>query len=269
MSSRSASLPCVVVGPADFPEFAAAVAVLRARCRVQELPDPAPRRPDPSDLDDPRLGVLLQRSPGQWSAGSVAALQRRFPFCRWLTLFAAGCGGEERSGRPWPGTIRIEALRGATALGLLLDDWAGENGDRWDENGGFRPATFTAEDHFLADLALPWPQSRGPVAVMARDATAAMLGELLRQVGRSAVRIGRNETPPADCTLLLWDDEGEREDLRGLADCAARSVVPVWACLSLPRPQDAAGALSAGAAAVIPKPFALRELAHCLARTAA
>lgn len=262
MSSRSASLPCVVVGPADFPEFAAAVAVLRARCRVQELPDPAPRRADPSDLDEPRLGVLLQRSPGQWSAASVAALQRRYPFCRWLTLFAAGCGGEERSGRPWPGTIRIEALRGAAALELLLDDWAGEI-------DGFRPATFTAEDHFLADLALPWPESRGPVAVMAHEATAALLEELLRQVGRSAVRIGRNETPPADCTLLLWDDEGERADLRGLADCAARCPVPVWACLSLARPQDAAGALSAGAAAVIPKPFALRELAHSLAKVAA
>jgi len=55
----------------------------------------------------PELIVLAQAYPGQFSEAEVKRLWRLAPLGRVIGLLGSWCEGESRSGRPWPGGIRL------------------------------------------------------------------------------------------------------------------------------------------------------------------
>src|SRR3954465_5773198 len=76
----------------------------------------------PAQRADP-LGILLVQSrPGQFSSREVEILHEAAPLSRLVALVGPWCEGEQRSGRIWPGVVRVPwrtwPYRLARGLGL-------------------------------------------------------------------------------------------------------------------------------------------------------
>src|SRR4051812_13125153 len=99
-----------IVGDWRHADFADALLWLNARAAcacyhdvsaaAEELGSPARRR-------DPASILFMQSRPGQISAREVECLHAIAPLAGLAALVGPWCEGELRSGRPWPGVVRI------------------------------------------------------------------------------------------------------------------------------------------------------------------
>jgi hypothetical protein len=87
-------------------DFVPAVAWLRSRTVVHELPDGG-ALPDDLARQFPAAIVLCQSRPGRISQARVESLHARAPLARLVALAGCWCEGEVRSGHPWHGVKRI------------------------------------------------------------------------------------------------------------------------------------------------------------------
>src|SRR5262245_46505932 len=89
-----------LVGDWQHADFAEAQAWLRQRCRLLPLPlgegTPAPH-----------AILIAQSRPGQSSRTAIEQWHARAPLARLVGLVGPWCEGEQRSGRPWPGVVRV------------------------------------------------------------------------------------------------------------------------------------------------------------------
>src|SRR4051794_21630350 len=99
-----------VVGDWKRDAFAEAVAWMRsaARCVFFDSME-APFSPRPDENSGPGAIVIVESRPGQFSRREVERLHAAEPLARLVALLGTWCEGEERSGRPWPGVVRVPA----------------------------------------------------------------------------------------------------------------------------------------------------------------
>lgn len=206
----------------------------------------------------PEVIVVAQSYPGQFPAAQIDQLRRLAPLARVLGLSGAWCEGEMRTGKPWPGAIRVywhqwparwrhELAR--TARGLC-PAWG-------------LPVTATEEERLLAAAEERLARRVGTIGVRARSADSAeWLCATLESWGYEAVWLHPRRPPEIQAAAAVFDGTDitghELEDLRRLAACFDRPRVV--ALVDFPRLETRRAALAAGAAAVLGKPVMLEDL---------
>ena len=247
----------LLLGDGDHGEFQDAVAWLAEHTRLTRtatVAEALARLREP-----PYVLILLQARPGQFAVADVERLHAASPLTRLVALLGSWCEGEGRSGRPWPGVLRIFWHQWQPRLIPELSGTAAlPRATTWS-----LPRTTSVAEQFDQDLR-PWPHRQGLIAV--HTATAALyrgLSDVCRAAGYDTAWLLPGQPPdPTTVSAVLWDgiacDAAEQEQLRGLRrDCGP---VPVIALLDFLRLGDRQRALAAGAAAVLAKPFLVRDL---------
>ena len=101
-------LSILLIGETQRDEFRDACAALAQRGRVAafaEIESAAESiRAADGTVD---LVVIAQTYPGQFSAAAVDRLRRLCPVARVVGLLGTWCEGETRTGKPWPGGVRV------------------------------------------------------------------------------------------------------------------------------------------------------------------
>jgi hypothetical protein len=232
---------------------------------------------------------LIQSSPaplaifvGQSRAGehpnaAFERLREMAPLATIVSLLGSWCEGQARTGKPWPGAIRLYAHQFVPRVGSQLAELGKSGTMSWSP-----PFTATDEDRLLA--ASPWPRAgtRKHIAVVSkqRESAAALCDALAtagydaqciplpaRSLGtrRGEERAGRGSgssvlAQPLD--LAIWDcPAGFAESRNDFVELTRRSPGVPWITLvSFPRCGDRAELAALGAAAVISKPFLVDDL---------
>lgn len=214
--------------------------------------------------------VVAESRPGEFSAADIERLHRRWPLARVIGLMGSWCEGEVRSGRPWPGVIRVYWHQWlAQASRELAPDFPQSNGGEW-KKAWQLPRTTTAAERALRLADSSWPSQPGLVALACRSrATFLSLAEVCLHAGRSAVWWRPHDPPQVQgVSAAIWDgvDCGPAEagKLTSLAEHFAPA--PLLALLDFVRSQDVSAARQAGAAAVLAKPFLIDDLVWHLDR---
>lgn len=214
-------------------------------------------------LDDssyaPAVIVIAQAYPGEFPAETVERLRRRAPLARLVALLGPWCEGETRSGRPWPGGIRVYWHQWPARAACELARIAGGLFSSWS-----LPATASEEERCLALSGKPNSSRGGLVAVISpHPAMQEWIAAACRRQGFATVAARpQSETSLGVLAAAVFDGTEARgvelADLRRWA--AAVAPAPLIALLDFPRVEDRDRALSAGAAAVLSKPFVLGDL---------
>ena len=202
--------------------------------------------------------VVAEHYPGQHAPEAIDRLRQWAPLARIVRLLGSWCEGEGRTGRPWPGAIRIywhqwvaQLAREAASLPTGGGSWG-------------LPATASEEERLLAvfksrfrSAPAGWPSAGGEFAMQ------EWLCDACRRAGYTAIGMRPGgQWAAGPFTAAIFDADGFRdeqhEELRRFA--AAVHPAPVVALLGFPRIEDCARAKSAGAAAVLSKPLLLEDL---------
>jgi CheY-like chemotaxis protein len=257
------SLPTVLVlGDWERPEFGAAVAWLRARTRLTAACDlatvPGLGSDDPGFWDHV---VIAQSRPGQFTQADVDCLGRHLPLAHFTALLGSACEGEPRSGRPWPGVVRVywHQFRGRAAS-IFTAAGVGQ--------GSRLPRTVSEPerlDHALRTLP---PRVAARLAIYSPLATIYDgLAAACRIAGYQvewAARPSWHSSP--DLAATLWHRPWM--DVRGLAALEhwthQVTPVPVVALFGFPRHDQVQRAKACGVAAVLSVPFLLPDLWNVL-----
>ena len=224
--------------------------------------------PEPFADRSPAVVLVAVASPGNWSLGDLVPLAIRWPLAPIVAVGGALADGRRRSGPPLPGIEEVpwHDLPGRLAA-WLADRDAGRAGTLG------MPATARREDRFLEPGRSPG-DSHGPVVALAAANGGDLDGlvDLTRAAGAVVGRRSRGR-PPLDepAPVLVWDvgrlDADQLAWLRMLA--ANRPGLRIILLESFPRPDTAAAALQAGAAAVLGRPASAETLAGTLLWVAA
>jgi hypothetical protein len=248
----------LLVGAIDFHEFRPAVRWLRTHTRLDEARtvaaalDKAERR-----QAGWHTAIVAQSRPGECSQRDVDRLSHAMPLTHLVALLGSCCEGESRSGRPWPGVVRVYwhqfVARAASAL-------------RSDVAATAWQLQRTATDAERVDHALqsPPPAATGLIAVCTPQAVFFdALASACRVAGYSTAWVTAGAPlPVAGAAAVLWHGQlRAASDLQRLRDVVSRALrAPVVALLGFPRYDDVRRARAAGAAAVLPLPLLLPDL---------
>ncbi|NLX53515.1 MAG: hypothetical protein GXY58_00185 [Planctomycetaceae bacterium] len=259
-------LPCrpsvLLVGAGDFHEFGDALRWLRAHTQLETARTVTEAVAMLAERTLPWHTIVIgQTRPGEFAEQEVERLSRAMPLAQLVGLLGSCCEGEARSGRPWPGVVRVYwhqfAARAASELR------AGDTATSWQ-------LPRTASDAERTEHALHGPRhtARGLIAIStARAVFFDALASACRVAGYTSIwSTGRPVRRAADPAALLWhgqlDAEEEFQQLRSFAALAPQT--PLVALLSFPRYDQVQRARTAGAAAVLPIPFQLPDLWNTL-----
>lgn len=209
--------------------------------------------------------ILAQARRGEFTPSIVATLRESAPLATIVHLVGPWGEGEVRSGRPLDGVVRLyshEALpRVAAELARLAHGRPG---------GWSLPATARDEERslvLLSDVARSQQRAVrcGTLAVVSDDWSAGdALAHAARTLGWPTVSLRTSAAPRIDgLAAVVWDvPPGEAfaltscRELRALVDPA-----PLLALVGFPRHDFAQDLRTAGAAAILPKPCNLADLA--------
>lgn len=253
------------IGTAEAPELVQILSALQASVPLQKFAQLADLAPYAASLSmEPALLLLVQRLPGEASAEEVAAVRRRFPLARWLTLLGSWCEGEPRSGKPLPGVARLYWHQWSPrVLGEIRKLAAGEPSE-WS-----LPATAAAEERLSSDPspAAREPRSARPLIALQTDQRemAEALAALLEQTGFAPCWCRCDCSPTAEIAATVVDlGHGCQRAWHSLAETCRATRRPVLALLSFPRPEDATRARDLGASELLSKPLDSRDLVASL-----
>jgi CheY-like chemotaxis protein len=253
-----AQLSVFFVGPSES-ELLSCAESLPPRIRVRRFENPGLAAAYLAEGDAaPELIVLAESRPGQFAIGSIHELRRRAPLTRVWRLLGSWCEGEKRTGKPPAGCIQTlwhqwqpRAARAiACALAGSCPPWG-------------LPVTATLDERTLALAEQPLGQGSGVIVICAHHVqTAQALADACRAGGYEATV--ESEARPWSATgarAVLWDVAAHALDERWIEKLRASAPgVPILALMSFPRALDVERAVEAGIAAVISKPFLLRDL---------
>jgi CheY-like chemotaxis protein len=214
----------------------------------------------------PELIVLVQSRPGEFSPEAIDSLRRAAPLARIDRLLGSWCEGEQRSDR---------TPSGCTAS--YWHQWHSREGRQSTATRAHRraawsmPITTSADERLLAATDEAVVRGSGLIVICAAGReTAEALADACRLGGYTICVVhdaGRFSVTGA--RAVLWDTsvdcaaDGRR--VRSLRQAAGGA--PLLALLGFPRADDVRQAYGAGVAAVISKPFLLRDLLWQLGAT--
>lgn len=257
--STVVALPTIFIGDAERQEFRNTAEALQSR-----------GAPVARDIQSaltminggfvPGLIFVCHPWPNSYSADEVDALRRAAPLARIVRLLGSCMEGELRTGRPWPATLRRYWYEVEPEIGMH------------DSEFRIQPALSVpptaSEDEQLLQKCYRDDKSisENPVriAIFARYREAAeSLTDVCAQRGWSATwQRDIAGGIPAEADVALYDAIcGNDADLHTVSNLtAALDSAPLIAILGFPRTFDASRFKSAGAAAVISKPFQAGDL---------
>ena len=212
--------------------------------------------------------VVAQAYPGQFPQAAIDRLRRAAPLARMVALLGSWCEGEMRSGKPWPGVIRLYWHQAPDRCQRELRHLIEGRGSTWG-----LPITATEEERLLAAAQTPLPQRQGAIAIYTRlGAMETWLAAVCRRCGYATVwQRGPHYARLQGVTAAIYDGSDlsgeEVEEVRRLA--SALSPAPLLVLLDFPRIEDHRRALAAGAAGVLAKPLLLDDLLGQLDRAVA
>ena len=210
----------------------------------------------------PDLVVVAQSHPGQFSRAAVERLHQLVPLARLVVLLGSWCESETRTGCPWPGVQRLYWHQFSAGMNRVF--LPGAAGGQWDQ-----PRTSSdAERTLTQSVATPAAAESRLVVIRASGLEAYQaLADALNAHGYATSWATQNQRPSVRGHWAgIWDCEmGAANDSAQLAQFAALlRPAPVIAVMNFPRLQDCRRLQSAGAAAVLGKPFALGDLCGLL-----
>jgi CheY-like chemotaxis protein len=252
----------LLVGAIDFHEFREAVGWLRAHTQLDAVPTVAAALERAENRQAYwHTIVIAQSRPGEFVQQDVDQLSRTMPLAQLTALLGSCCEGESRSGRPWPGVVRVYwhqfAARAATEL-------------RRDDTATSWQLPRTASDAERTDHALhgTTPSADGLIAICTRQAVFFdALACACRVAGYSTVWTTSEQGWRAqDAVAMLWHGQLHTEsEFQQIQRMAAQSPqTPLVVLLGFPRFDQVQRATAAGAAAVLPIPFQLPDLWYTL-----
>jgi hypothetical protein len=249
-------------GDRNYCDFADPIAFLERSCEVVYADEiPAACRcvcAEPVDLI-----VAAAGWPGDRSHAEFEALRQAAPFTPILTLLGAWCEGEERTGKPWPGAIRLYAEQFIPRLTAELTEGLLDSSGR---SFSFcsPPFTKTHEDRLLSDQPTYGRFERIRVAIHTASRSAAgALADALAGFGITPVLLSRDtQFRQGEIGAIVWDcPAGLHADAPRIKVWQARTEgTPLILLLGFPRTEDCELARGLGAAATISKPFLLQDL---------
>ncbi len=207
----------------------------------------------------PAVIVIAQAYPGEFPSEAVEQLRRRAPLARFVALLSPWCEGETRSGRPWPGGIRVYWHQWPARAARELARIASGLFSSWS-----LPATASEEERCLALSGEAINIRDGLVAVISpHPAMQEWIAAACRRQGFATVPVRpQSEISVGEVVVAIFDgSEAQGVELAELRRWAAAvAPAPLIALLDFPRVEDRDRALAAGAAAVLSKPFVLEDL---------
>jgi DNA-binding NarL/FixJ family response regulator len=250
----------LLIGSTDRHELAEAGKVLQSLAKVIPAPDCDAAA---SVLADEQLAVDLivvaQAYPGQFPAEAMERLARLAPLARVVAMLGSWCEGETRSGRPWPGAVRVCWHQWPPRCYQELSRFHQGLCSSWG-----LPPTAAEEERFLALADGPLPRCQGLIAIHSQSFDAQdWLSKACRRAGYSTLWLRPGEVPHVDgaqaAIFDAIDCRGEElDELRRLI--ATLQPAPTIVLMSFPRVEDRDRALAAGASALLSKPVLLEDL---------
>jgi hypothetical protein len=216
------------------------------------------------------LVVLAQSRRDQFLEADVERLLTNFPSVPIVGLLGSWCEGESRSGRPFPGIIRIYWHQWEGRYSQFVEQLEKSGITSW-----HAPRTTTESDHVVAqtirkDLSLgsgiigvsAWTRSEFDML----DDAIGSLGLRCRWVERSIWDAASSATVSVMCVVAdSWTAELEKR-IRWLN--SEIPDVPFVLLLNYPRQSDSESIEAAGISAVVSKPFELQDLKAAIAQAA-
>lgn len=265
MMIKRAAMTMLAIGDADRAEFRDVVPSLRAHATVASVHSLM----DVAQVNDPpNVCLLLQAVPGEYSARDLESLLSRWPLTRFVTVAGALCEGETRTGRPWPGQLRIYWHEFPGWWSLQVARLAAGQCPEW----GW-PRTSREDDLLRHAPPFELPRIDGLIGVAASrwNDAARLLLDIVRDAGLNGCRLSVDDrTQVAGLRAVLWDDDDPvgawRVDFDRLRDCWPGT--PIVALLNYPRCEDrtlvenAEGAYPGGA--IVAKPYDIDTLLSTL-----
>ena len=207
----------------------------------------------------PELIVIAQAYPFQFSHQAVDWLRRLAPLSRTIGLMGSWCEGEVRTGRPWPGAVRVYWHQWPPRCSRELGRMARGECSAWS-----LPPTATDEERLLTAADESPPARCGLIAIHTRRGEMEdWLSAACRSRGYSTVWL-RPQRPAkvegAAAAIFNGTDlrGDELDELKRLSSTLAQT--PIVAMLDFPRVETSARAMAAGATAVVSKPSNLDDL---------
>jgi hypothetical protein len=202
----------------------------------------------------PRAIVFAQSRPGRFTAGEVERWHTAAPLARLVVLTGPWCEGEGRTGRPWPGVIRVPWRSWGARLPNVLGLTEGTVRAAW------LPRTATEAEHILKNVQeASDPKFRGNADIYTNSLTTFRAWQdLLDRMGLRADRIcpGGSGCSNAEIALFVgW------ESVAGVTGAGENSSSPARVLiLDWPRPEDVQRAESLGFCAILAQPLMFGEL---------
>ncbi len=254
------NISTLLIGDIDRPEFHDIRAPLETAGAVVAVDDiPSAVAAIDRQRITPDLIVLAQAFPSQFLDHEVEHLRRLAPLARVLALLGSWCEGEMRTGRPWPGTVRVYWHQFPAQCGRELERLRAGEHSVWG-----LPVTATDEERLLLSAQEPFTKHAGLVAIHThRGEIEEWLSAACRASGYATVWLRPPRPTHVEGALAVIFDgtDGHRvehERLKRLAESFAGT--PIIALLDFPRIEDHRRAKSAGAAVVLSKPLQLDDL---------
>jgi CheY-like chemotaxis protein len=249
----------LLVGDGDHEDFLEATAWLAEHTQLRRVKTAEEGRNCLAEGPWPEAVVIAQSRPGQFSSRQIESLHAASPLSRLVALLGSWCEGEMRSGKPWPGVIRVLWHQWQPRLIPPLAPDSAPHCTLWE-----LPRTAPVAEQYAAAADVAWPKRDGLVAIHAPTVhNYEQVRDVCRQAGYSTLWLPPNQTVHAShVAAAIWDgvacDEIGDPQLRAVV--AQHRPAPVIAMLDYVRRQDYERARSAGAAAVIAKPFLVYDL---------
>jgi hypothetical protein len=207
----------------------------------------------------PEAIIIAQSRPGQFQAAQIEQLHAGSPLSRLVALLGSWCEGEMRTGRPWPGVIRLMWHQWRPRMIPQLSHYTSVQPGLWT-----LPRTASVAERMAHATEVAWPRRGGLIAVHARTARdyEAISTPCVDAGYATYWVLPDRPTHAAGATAAIVDGiaaAGPTLDrLKHIADRTAPR--PVIAVLDYVRRQDYDSAVAAGVAAVVAKPLLMYDV---------
>jgi len=249
----------LLIGDFAHADFSEPLAWLEKHCESRQASSVADARRMLRENGSPQVILFAQSRPGQYSQKDVEQLHVHSPLSRLVVLLGSWCEGETRTGRPWSGVVRVFWHQWDARMIPELSSQSTDSFHLWR-----MPRTVTGGDQLAQAAEGRWCQGEGLVVIRSRlfrDYQA--LGDACAAGGYASAWEAQDGQPfVTGAAAVLYSgiggDPGEASEVAQLA--RRHAPTPVIALLDFLRGGDRRRMASAGAAAVLAKPFLVSDL---------
>jgi hypothetical protein len=244
-----------LIGDAGHRDFVNAVPLLRNSASV-----------DTDGSHSPELIVVAQSRPGEIGQARIEACRRRWPLAGIVAMLGSWCEGEARTGRPWPGVLRLYWYEFPSWWRRQIALWQAGRCPDWSRHQ-MNDVAF----EFIDKRQLAMSHASNGVVVLSTSHydSADALSDVLTRAGYATVC-----QPQCSASMIrgavagIWEggqfNDREAAMLGTFCRRLAPVATPVVALLDFPRRDRVEPALNAGAAAVLGKPWRKADLLDSL-----